>query len=429
MSEEQSSQQQLNHIEIGTQMQLFFSDISSPGSPFFLPAGTKIFRKLQGFLRRYYDTNGYQEVITPNLFQRSLWETSGHWEKYQENMFLIQKPKHGESKQDEGNDEQSYSKTENDTEIHTDYSIKAMNCPSHCLIFKHLKPTYKQLPLRLADFGVLHRNELSGSLRGLTRVRKFQQDDAHIFCSLDQVEGEINELLRFIDHVYRKAFGFNYQMEVSTRPEKYIGSLENWNRGEEILKKSVKQFCPDQEVTVNEGDGAFYGPKIDLSIKDSMDRWHQCGTIQLDFNLPQRFDLKYPDENQEAIQPVIIHRAILGSIERFMAILLEHTQGFLPFWLSPRQLYVIPITSKQAEYAKQVADRFLSKYQVELDLSSEALNNKIKRGSRWRYNYLLIVGKREEAKGQVSVRKQDGSQEVMSLEDLDSFLRSQDEKF
>ena len=373
----------MDHREIGNKLELFFFDEISPGSCFFKPHGATIYNNLINFLRYYYKKLGYQEVITPNLYNKKLWEISGHWEKYKENMFMI--------------DKDSMDKDE--------YSLKPMNCPGHCIMFKHSVISYRDLPLKYADFGVLHRNEVSGALTGLTRVRRFQQDDAHIFCTLDQIEEEINKCLFFQKKVYDH-FGFKFSIELSTRPEKYIGDIENWNKAEEILKGVIKQF---RNWSINIGDGAFYGPKLDIKIKDSRKREHQCGTVQLDFNLPERFGLRYKnptvegEESENYGQPVMIHRAILGSVERFMAILLEHTSGRMSFWLSPRQICVVPVTAENIPYGKKIYEHFKD-YHIALDDSSETLNKKIRTAEKMKYNYIFVVGQKEEETESINIR-------------------------
>ena len=373
---------EINHRDIGNNLKLFFFDEISPGSCFFLPHGTKIYNKLMSYLRKNYDELGYKEVISPNLYNKKLWEQSGHWDKYKENMFLINKKSiHTDNDEDE-------------------YSLKPMNCPGHCMMFKHVLPSYRELPVRWADFGVLHRNELSGALTGLTRVRRFQQDDAHIFCMLDQVDKEIEDFLSFLDKVY-SSFGFDFEVELSTRPEKYIGELENWNKAEEILENKIKVF---NNWKINKGDGAFYGPKIDVKIRDSLKREHQCGTIQLDFNLPERFDLKYVSENEGHERPVLIHRAIFGSFERFIAILLEHTKGKLPFWVSPRQICIVPVNLKYLTYAQSVKEKY-NKYDIIIDDSTNTLNKKIRSAEKLCFNYIFVVGEKEEETNTINVRK------------------------
>lgn len=374
------------HREIGNDLKLFMFHKFSPGSCFFLPHGTRIYNNLINFLRYCYDNLGYQEVVTPQLLNKKLWMTSGHWDKYKDNMFLIQ-PHHHFEKDEESNEME-------------ELSICAMNCPKHCLMFKHMIQSYNDLPLRLADFGVLHRNELSGALSGLTRVRKFQQDDAHIFCTIEQIDAEIEDYLLFLRKVYEH-FGLEIDAELSTRPENYIGDLDNWNKAEEILKNKIKVF-PNWKL--DEGAGAFYGPKIDIKVKDSLNRYHQCATIQLDFNLPERFDLQYVTNNGEYKRPVMIHRAILGSVERFFAILLEHTDGRLPFWLSPRQICIIPISNKHLEYAKTIKKQS-KKYYVDIDESDDMLNKKIRNAEMLKYNYIFIVGEKELLNNTISVRE------------------------
>lgn len=371
---------EVNHRTIGNDLKLFFFDDMSPGSCFFLPHGTIIYNKLMELLRFHYKKLGYKEVITPNLYNKKLWEQSGHWEKYKENMFII-------------------NKNSIDTETDNDeYSLKPMNCPGHCMMFKHTLPSYKELPIRWADFGVLHRNELSGTLTGLTRVRRFQQDDAHIFCMIDQVGNEIESFLEFLNDIYLK-FNFTFEVELSTRPKTFIGSIDNWNKAESILEEKIKKF---NKWNINEGDGAFYGPKIDVKVKDSLNREHQCGTIQLDFNLPERFDLKYVGE-QSHDRPILIHRAIFGSFERFIAILLEHTNGKLPFWLSPRQISIIPISLNFLNYAKSLKNYF-EEYETVIDDSANTLNKKIRSAEKLKFNYIFVVGEQEEKNNSINVR-------------------------
>ncbi|KAF5746625.1 threonine--tRNA ligase mitochondrial [Tripterygium wilfordii] len=315
-----------DHRLLGMKQELFFCDPLSPGSSFFLPHGTLIYNKLMEFIRNQYRKRGYQEVITPNIYNMKLWETSGHAANYKENMFLIEIEKQ-------------------------EFGLKPMNCPGHCVMFRHRVRSYRELPLRLADFGVLHRNEASGALTGLTRVRRFQQDDAHIFCRESQIKDEVRHVLEFIDYAYR-VFGFNYELKLSTRPEKYLGDLATWDKAEAALTEALNEFGKPWQM--NEGDGAFYGPKIDISVSDALNRKFQCATLQLDFQLPQRFDLEYSAEDEaKRERPVMIHRAILGSVERMFAILLEHYKGKWPFWLSPRQAIVCPISEKSQPYALQ----------------------------------------------------------------------------
>lgn len=372
-----------NHHELGNQLKLFFFDEKSPGSAFFLPHGTILYNNLVNYFRSEYTKRGYNEVLTPNIFDKSLWETSGHWAKYKENMFIIEKHHPDDDKQ---------------------FSIKPMNCPSHCIMFNHICPSYRDLPLRLADFGVLHRNEFHGALRGLTRVRKFCQDDAHIFCRLDQIESEITQVIDFIKTIYSK-FNFKFSVGLSTRPSQSIGSEEVWVKAEEILGRLIKTF---DEYHVNEGDGAFYGPKLDFTVTDTLGRKHQLGTIQLDFNLPERFDLSFQTEQGMYERPVIIHRAILGSVERFIALVLENGQGDIPFFVSPRQICVIPVSVKPdlVEYCDKIKSQFMESNvkHIDVDLSGETLQKRILNAEVLHYNYIVVVGKKEVTNSTINVR-------------------------
>ena len=283
-----------------------------------------------------------------------------------------------------------------------EFGIKGMNCPLHCVMFDRFNVSYKDLPLRLADFGALHRNEPSGSLTGLTRVRKFSQDDAHIFCSAEQLSGEIQDVLEFMGWFYG-LFDFQFELELSTRPEKYIGDLGIWDKAEQVLRDELNRS--GKKWAVDPGDGAFYGPKIDVKIKDSLGRAHQCATIQLDFNLPERFELEYQNEFDDRVRPIMIHRAILGSFERFIAILTEHTQGKWPFWLSPRQIAIVPITSKNLSYAQELEkDLRMRGYTVELDTSDKHFKVKIRDAEKLHTNHLLVVGGKEESSRGVNLR-------------------------
>lgn len=382
-----------DHRKIGKDQELFFFHEMSPGSCFFLPNGAFIYNKLVEFIRDEYRNFGYEEVVTPNIYSTKLWETSGHWQHYSDNMFSF-----------DIEDEK--------------YALKPMNCPGHCLMFDTRPRSWKELPVRLADFGVLHRNELSGTLSGLTRVRRFQQDDAHIFCSLDQVEDEIKNCLEFLRSVY-EVFGFSFNLCLATRPEKYMGSVELWDFAEQQLEKSLDGFNVPWEL--NPGDGAFYGPKIDIQIQDAIKRHHQCATIQLDFQLPERFGLSYISKTGESKTPVIIHRAILGSVERMMAILTENYGGKWPFWLSPTQAIVIPVSSKYDSYAVSVTLQ-LKKEGFRTDVNKdegETLNKKIRNAQLKQYNFILVVGEKELESQSVNVRTRDNKVHgIKSLSDL-----------
>jgi threonyl-tRNA synthetase len=345
------------------------------------------------FIRDQYRDRGYQEVISPNVFNIELWKTSGHAEKYKDDMFVLEIDKQ-------------------------EFGLKPMNCPGHCLMFKHRVRSYRELPLRFADFGVLHRNKASGALSGLTRVRRFQQDDAHIFCMESQVKNEVREALNFIDYVYQ-IFGFTYELKLSTKPENALGDAETWERAENALKEALDEFGKPWEL--NEGDGAFYGPKIDISVSDALSRKFQCATLQLDFQLPDRFKLEFSAEDEAKIErPVMIHRAILGSVERMFAILLEHYKGKWPFWLSPRQAILCPVSEKSQAYALKVRDQIhQAGYYVDADTTDRKIQKKVREALLAQYNYILVVGEEEANSGQVSVRVRDkADHSVMTIENL-----------
>ncbi|KAK9085730.1 hypothetical protein Sjap_026141 [Stephania japonica] len=382
-----------DHRLLGSKQELFFCHPLSPGSWFFLPYGTRIYNKLVEFMRTQYRERGYEEVMSPNMYNMQLWEQSGHAANYKENMFVFEIEKQ-------------------------EFGLKPMNCPGHCLMFDHRVRSYRELPLRLADFGVLHRNEASGALTGLTRVRRFQQDDAHIFCRESQVKEEVRNVLEFIKYAYN-VFGFTFELELSTRPEKYLGEIATWEKAEADLSEALNEFGMPWQI--NEGDGAFYGPKIDISVFDALKRKFQCATIQLDFQLPARFNLSYSAEDESKRErPVMIHRAILGSVERMFAILLEHYKGKWPFWLSPRQAIVCPVSEKSQSYALHVRDQIhQAGYYVDSDTTDRKIQKKVREAQLAQYNYILVVGEEEANTGQVSVRVRDkADHSVMSMEEL-----------
>ena len=376
-----------DHRRIGREQELFMFHEMSPGSAFWLPHGTRIYNTLVELLRTEYHKRGYEEVITPNMYNSKLWETSGHWANYKENMFAFE--------------------IEKET-----FGLKPMNCPGHCLMFKSRERSYRELPWRVADFGVIHRNEFSGALSGLTRVRRFQQDDAHIFCTHDQIESEIENIFDFLKYVYG-VFGFEFKMELSTRPEKYVGEIETWNAAEAKLESALNKWGGNWEL--NPGDGAFYGPKIDIMISDALKRWHQCATIQLDFQLPNRFELEFKKkDNKEGEdgegyeRPVMIHRAILGSVERMTAILTEHFAGKWPFWLSPRQVLVVPVGVKYQGYAQEVRNKLhAAGFYADVDLTGNTLQKKVRNGQMLKYNFIFIVGEQEMTERSVNIRNRD----------------------
>lgn len=369
------------HKKIGTAQELFLAHPLAPGCPLFLPHGARIYRTLENLIRDIYWKQGYEEVMTPTFYNVDLWRTSGHWNFYKDNMysFDIEGQKFG---------------------------LKPMNCPGHCLIFKSKLHSIHDLPYRMADFGEIHRNELSGTLRGLTRVRRFHQDDAHIFCAREQIRKEISNVLNFINDVYG-IFGFTFKLGLSTRPKDSIGSDENWNIAESSLKEALEEF--GRPYSINPGDGAFYGPKIDIALTDALGRDHQCATCQLDFNLPERFGLTYVDATGKHERPVMIHRAVLGSLERFMAVLIEHTGGKWPFWVSPRQVYVASAHGTDPNYVQKVWRLIHDEYRFysELDDSADNLGTKVQKAREAQYNYTVVIGNKEAETGTVSVRSRD----------------------
>ena len=383
-----------DHRRLGKDLELFTFHEWSPGSPFLLPNGTIIYNELQNFIREEYKKRGYHEVITPQLFNKALWEKSGHWEHFKENMFVM----------------------EIDGE---EFSLKPMNCPSHCLIYQLKNHSYRELPLRIADFCYLHRNELRGALGGMTRVRKFAQDDAHIYCTPEQIQGEIKHLLDFVKYIYHDIFRMEYSAKLSTKPEKAMGSPKLWEQAEEALKKALDDA--KMKYVIKPGEGAFYGPKIDFDVKDALGRDWQCATIQLDFQMPLRFDLKYMAPDNTLKTPVMIHRAILGTLERFIGVMTEHFAGKFPLWLNPVQVRIIPVAEPFIDYARSVCAKYQnSGIRVEVDESQETLNKKIRNAELDKVNYILVVGGKEKENSSVNVRTRDNK--VEGEKKTDDFL-------
>ncbi|SEN00058.1 threonyl-tRNA synthetase [Paenisporosarcina quisquiliarum] len=372
------AEERVNHQNLGQRLELFMSMEEAPGMPFYLPKGMILRNELENLWREKHQRSGYQEIKTPIMMKQELWEKSGHWDHYHENMYFADV------------DDQKY-------------AIKPMNCPGAVLIFNSKRRSYRELPIRYAELGLVHRHELSGSLNGLLRVRAFTQDDAHLFVLEEQIESELAKVLDLVDEFYSE-FGFSYKVELSTRPENYMGSVEAWGKAELALETVLQSM--GVEYQINEGDGAFYGPKIDFHILDALGRSWQCGTIQLDFQMPEKFGCQYIDENNQLQQPIMIHRAIYGSVERFMAILLEHFQGSFPLWLSPIQVKVLPIADAHIEYAEEVKQQLEQEgYRVEIDNRVEKIGLKIREAAMQKHPYMLIVGDQERENNAVSVRK------------------------
>ena len=381
-----------DHRKLGKELDLFTMHEEGPGFPFFHPNGMILRNQLLNWWRDVLNERGYGEILTPIILNEELWHKSGHWDHYKENMYF--------TKIDDA-----------------DYAIKPMNCPGSTIVYSSSPKSYRDLPLRLSEFGQVHRHELSGALHGLFRVRTFTQDDAHVFCLPSQVEEEVFKIIELADYLY-STFGFKYTVELSTRPDDFMGDIETWNQAEEALKKALED--KGMEYTINEGDGAFYGPKIDYHLEDAIGRTWQCGTIQLDFQMPENFDLTYIDENGQKARPVMLHRALFGSIERFMGILIEHFAGKFPLWLSPVQIEIIPVSEKFIDYAKDLQKKFKDAgFRVNLDDRAEKVGYKIRQAQLKKINYMLVVGQQEVDSNKLVVRARDGEEiKDVSVEDF-----------
>ncbi len=375
---------QSDHRKIGKDLDLFSFHDEAPGFPFFHPRGMVIRNSILQYWREEHLKEGYLEVSSPVILSNNLWKTSGHWENYAENMYFVEIDEN-------------------------EYAVKPMNCPGNILIYKNSQHSYRELPLKYAELGLVHRHEKSGVLHGLFRVRNFTQDDAHIFCTEEQLFEQIGNIIDLIDRMYG-VFGFEkYHVELSTRPVKSIGSVKIWDKAEGILKTIIEGKNIDYKI--NEGDGAFYGPKIDFHIRDCLDRTWQCATIQLDFAMPEKFDIQYTGEDNEKHRPVMIHRTVLGSIERFMGILLENYSGSLPPWLSPEQIIILPISEKYDRYSLKVYNELQETgYRVIIDRRVESLNKKIRQAEMSKIPYMVIIGEKEEKSGTITVRKKTGGE-------------------
>ena len=384
-----------DHTKLGKELGLFAILNEGKGLPFFLPSGMILKNALIDYWRQIHTREGYVEVNTPIMLNRTLWETSGHWSHYRDNMYT--------TKVDE-----------------EDFAIKPMNCPGGILVYKNEPHSYKDLPIRMGELGLVHRHEKSGQLHGLFRVRCFTQDDAHIFMTREQIKDEIKGIVRLINEVYT-LFGFKYHVELSTRPDNSMGSDEDWNVATEALKTALDDM--GFAYVVNEGDGAFYGPKIDFHLEDSIGRTWQCGTIQLDFQLPQRFDLEYIGEDGQKHQPIMVHRVVFGSIERFIGILIEHFAGKFPVWISPLQVKILPITDKQADYANEICKKMREAgIRVKVDSRSEKIGYKIREAQMEKVPYMLVIGAKEEEEGMVAVRRRDKGD--MGAVSADEFIQT-----
>ena len=381
-----------DHRKLGKELGLFMMTEEGPGFPFFLPKGMVLKNTLLDYWRQCHKRYGYVEISTPIILNQELWHRSGHWDHYKDNMYT----------------------TVIDGE---DYAIKPMNCPGGMLVYKSEPHSYRDLPLRMAELGLVHRHEMSGALHGLFRVRCFTQDDAHIFMTPDQMKDEIKNVVKLFDEIY-STFGLTYQIELSTMPEDHMGDEKDWKFAEDTLQAAITEMGKD--FVINAGDGAFYGPKLDFHLADSLGRTWQCGTIQLDFQMPERFDLEYVGEDGEKHRPVMIHRALLGSIERFIGVITEHFAGAFPAWLSPVQVKLLPVTDRAMDYAKNVAAQLDSQgFRVEVDGRNEKIGKKIREATLEKIPFMLVVGDRDMEAGTVSVRTRTGEDlGAMSLADF-----------
>lgn len=386
-----------DHRKLGKELGLYMLTEEGPGFPFFLPKGMVLRNTLIDYWREVHKRYGYVEISTPMILNRQLWERSGHWDHYKDNMYF----------------------TQIDDE---DYAIKPMNCPGGMLVYKSEPHSYRDLPLRCGELGLVHRHELSGALHGLFRVRCFTQDDAHIFMTREQMKDEIKNVTKLFDEVY-SLFGLKYEIELSTMPEDHIGTVEEWEENQNILKDAITEL--GKTYVVNEGDGAFYGPKLDFHIEDCLGRTWQCGTIQLDSQLPERFELEYVGADGEKHRPVMIHRVVFGSIERFIGVITEHFGGAFPVWLSPVQVKVLPITDRTKDYAQEIADKLdAAGVRVETDFRSEKIGYKIREAQNLKIPYMLVVGDKEAENGTVSVRhRSDGDLGAVAYNEFESMIK------
>ena len=386
-----------DHRKLGKELGLFMMAEEGPGFPFFLPKGMVLRNTLLDYWRQCHKRYGYVEISTPIILNQELWHRSGHWDHYKDNMYT----------------------TVIDGE---DYAVKPMNCPGGMLVYKNEPHSYRDLPLRMAELGLVHRHEMSGALHGLFRVRCFTQDDAHIFMTRDQMKDEIKNVVRLFDEIY-STFGLTYQIELSTMPEDHMGDEEVWHFAEKTLQEAITEMGKD--FVINAGDGAFYGPKLDFHLADSLGRTWQCGTIQLDFQMPERFELEYVGEDGEKHRPVMIHRALLGSIERFIGVITEHFAGAFPAWLSPVQVKVLPITDRSAAYSQEVAAKLDAMgFRVEVDSRNEKIGKKIREAQLEKIPYMLVIGDKEAEAGQVAVRhRAEGDLGAMDFDAFAAMLR------
>ena len=402
-----------DHKKIGKDLDLFMFNETAPGMAYWLPRGWRMYQELLKFSREIQDKHGYTEISAPLINNKKLWLISGHWAHYVNNMFMVPGITDGTKAEDTISSDETAARFS--LEAEDTMAAKPMNCPNAMMAYKRTNHSYKELPIRYSEYDVLHRKEKSGQMNGLFRVQEFRQDDDHTFVTEEQIKSEINDVMNIADEIYG-TFGITYRAEFSTRPDDFMGDIEVWNKAEAALKEILDDKYGEGGYEINEGDGAFYGPKIDLQIKDALGREWQCGTMQLDFQLPHNFELTYQDKDGTMKQPVVVHRAIYGSLERFIGIITEHFKGAYPFWLSPYQVGIVPIREEHNEYAEKIANELTANHvRVELDTSDSNMKEKIKKFKNYKDPYILVIGDKEAAEGTVSINVRGSNKQIQNV--------------
>ncbi len=402
-----------DHKKIGKDLDLFMFNETAPGMAYWLPRGWRMYQELLKFSREIQDKHGYTEISAPLINNKKLWLISGHWAHYVNNMFMVPGITDGTKAEDTISSDETAARFS--LEAEDTMAAKPMNCPNAMMAYKRTNHSYKELPIRYSEYDVLHRKEKSGQMNGLFRVQEFRQDDDHTFVTEEQIKSEINDVMNIADEIYG-TFGITYRAEFSTRPDDFMGDIEVWNKAEAALKEILDDKYGEGGYEINEGDGAFYGPKIDLQIKDALGREWQCGTMQLDFQLPHNFELTYQDKDGQMKQPVVVHRAIYGSLERFIGIITEHFKGAYPFWLSPYQVGIVPIREEHNEYAEKIANELTANHvRVELDTSDSNMKEKIKKFKNYKDPYILVIGDKEAAEGTVSINVRGSNKQIQNV--------------
>jgi threonyl-tRNA synthetase len=402
-----------DHKKIGKDLDLFMFNETAPGMAYWLPRGWRMYQELLKFSREIQDKHGYTEISAPLINNKKLWLISGHWAHYVNNMFMVPGITDGTKAEDTISSDETAARFS--LEAEDTMAAKPMNCPNAMMAYKRTNHSYKELPIRYSEYDVLHRKEKSGQMNGLFRVQEFRQDDDHTFVTEEQIKSEINDVMNIADEIYG-TFGITYRAEFSTRPDDFMGDIEVWNKAEAALKEILDDKYGEGGYEINAGDGAFYGPKIDLQIKDALGREWQCGTMQLDFQLPHNFELTYQDKDGTMKQPVVVHRAIYGSLERFIGIITEHFKGAFPFWLSPYRVGIVPIREEHNEYATKIANELTANHvRVELDTSDSNMKEKIKKFKNYKDPYILVIGDKEAAEGTVSINVRGSNKQIQNV--------------